>query len=668
MIKHVDGEFNSSLNLGTSLRSYVLTNGVTHALNDPFIGYFANCLCRSGEPIDTRQSLSISDFNPKSSDLIRGLPVEHVPFQQYRDFSKYSDPFSAFAVMVSGNGLDSRPDPNTPFGETQCTHVSSRGLVQRLHPMSDLQISVAQPQSFGVFAPRRVTSYRPWFRNIAISGSGHTLAFSPVWTGYPSGVSITYILEHLLEDLQAFGGEIVLKTKLLFPNSAWWVTGRASEFKFQTDERGMVRAIQYKIVADFGVTSTGLDTRLTGETNITLDPQFRVYRGALVPTGTRPLTANLDVSVKYVSAYATAESMSSTPPSQPMPSIAAVLHSQTINTLSTVTRGPSLETANPSSELYKLIREPRYEHLGGYKSRHHAIAADLHRLYLGSIRPTATLSTHDAIKKETEIIKANHLETLKEFGEVISLIPDVLSLIADFYATSRLNVGGNKISRVINMVGSILDLLSNATLLFSYGAAPTFQAALEFSEMIGPLISKIRAGLAGPRTLYGKFSWTFPDDPMGYPMRLVTRSKVRVRFDEETALFSALSTARYLGLLPTTGNLWDLIPWSFAIDSVTGVGNRLDVLDAHAQLLGIRFLYGLHSFTFSGDYPSDVLTRFGLNAPSWASGKSLPGFQYYVREFSLCVPSPRLSSRGYDFTPPHFMSWGNIGSLVYTRL
>lgn len=245
-------------------------------------------------------------------------------------------------------------------------------------------------------------------------------------------------------------------------------------------------------------------------------------------------------------------------------------------------------------------------------------------------------------------LTANHIENIAQLPQFRHLF-DSFKLVVLLYKRLR---EGNYLEAGI----TLLDLLSNAYLLYKYGLVPTIKDAIELVKKLGPIVEAIKSGQWYNTTVtgHGKFIYTIPNDGF-YPvsgMTAVARTKIRFRYSDST-IMSALLPAKALGVLPSLANLWDLQKGSFLVDWFTNIGSKLDLVDSQIWALALE-VEGSTS-TIELTYPlSD--TFLALDGVKPILSPRLVRFQRVVQP---TVPSMYPSR--YDFLPPSGITDWKVG-------
>lgn len=258
------------------------------------------------------------------------------------------------------------------------------------------------------------------------------------------------------------------------------------------------------------------------------------------------------------------------------------------------------------------------------------------------------ISTSNAVDAHLEKMKSNHLEALLEVGDFVKLVDLVVALKC---LRSRRH-----------LFKSLLSLLADAKLTYSFGIAPTISDAKDVAGRAQAFMHKYTTGdLYRWHTVHGVFKMDLPDSFRGefLGMRLVARSRVTVAVNPDSYLATLLPVDA-VGLLPTFSAIWDVIPFSFLVDWLLPVGDYLNDLDHQLMFLALEQQPSIHSIALEFNFPDDLLGAYGLKR----TGEEFSGYRYYDRFALAGLPTlgpTRLPIHGLARIP----DWGTAGSLLY---
>jgi hypothetical protein len=270
---------------------------------------------------------------------------------------------------------------------------------------------------------------------------------------------------------------------------------------------------------------------------------------------------------------------------------------------------------------------------------------------IGNALPLAFFSTQNALEKQFSYMKSNHVEALAELGSIF----DPLDLI-------RM---GKVLPEYVGKKGilliKILDLLTDAVLVYNLGIAPTYGDAKDVANKAGTFRNRVLSGQAlRAQTTNGKFTIPVPEElSAGYTdLVMVVRSKVRMKPIHDTLLTGILPLDA-LGLLPSFSTAWDLFPLSFVIDWLTNTGDSLDIVETTAKFMALQIEYCVHSFTIARQFTLDEEAEFAFNQV----GELGAGYRHYIRIVSRELPV--FSPTAYPVISPAVGNYSVAGSLLW---
>jgi len=274
-----------------------------------------------------------------------------------------------------------------------------------------------------------------------------------------------------------------------------------------------------------------------------------------------------------------------------------------------------------------------------------------------NLLPAVFYSASDAVMKHVSVLESNNLENFSQLSSTFELVPDVAKFI------SALSKGKN--GDLLGSGATLLDLWAENRLREDFGWNPTVSDITELSESYESIVRVFREqGIWGERTLNGVFHYEMPFNCYGTgAVHLMARSKVRVRFDH-SSLLATLIKGKSIGLIPSLGNLWDLVPFSFVADWAFNIGDRLRDIDAQAFMLMLPVHFAVHSLTLTTGLTDSQLQHLQLR-PYPAGSSEFPGLKFYFRIPSLRLPI--LADSYYDFRAARGpSSLATAGALAYT--
>lgn len=253
------------------------------------------------------------------------------------------------------------------------------------------------------------------------------------------------------------------------------------------------------------------------------------------------------------------------------------------------------------------------------------------------LRDASYLSTVNSVESMQRGTNSDILQTLAKLPDAASMIPKINEFI---HLCEEIHHKGFNIVTLKDLV----DLAASTNLQSNFQWQP-FQRFI--TEQLPEVVRGIVQGWT--RNPYvvgrGKFFYAFPDEFLGYPQaRLTARSKIVV----DTGINSVFATVLGLdglGILPKPSNLWDLIPLSFTINWITGVGANIRRAENGLFLLAFP-TYGVHSLTIEAGLQTKDTEYLKLSVDPMDPLR----FRWFYRDVSRFLPLP--TSGKYPFGLP----------------
>ena len=273
----------------------------------------------------------------------------------------------------------------------------------------------------------------------------------------------------------------------------------------------------------------------------------------------------------------------------------------------------------------------------------------------------SAIAAQDALDTGIASFGTNLIEPAAELGDLFGLMGtgEVIEMLPRLKGV-----------RGLNLLDKLLKVLSSATLVYSFGLAPTLGDATKISDGASAFRHRwLSGGNFSNVELRGKEVITIPPPFDGGfdGLRLTARVKLVGSFPPDSLLQYVLPL-RALGLYPDLSTLWAVIPFSFLVDSLFDVGETLNRVDSTRHLAALNIKYSVVSHLFEWDIPDDVLDEYGAVDESNAEGDVAykPHYRYYVRQpingFPQHLPSGLTTALLYEKPPP---SWEVSSSLIY---
>jgi hypothetical protein len=263
---------------------------------------------------------------------------------------------------------------------------------------------------------------------------------------------------------------------------------------------------------------------------------------------------------------------------------------------------------------------------------------------------SALFSTVDAYKQAEGYLGTNILQNLAKIPDIASAFPQIREGVSVMSRILRRDLS-------LSTLRELLDLATSTNLQANFQWRPFISV---FTEYIPLMISTFSTlGLPPSRTIgRGSFSKTLSNVLGRESVTVVARTKI-VMDSSPSGLLSAILAVDALGALPKVSNLWDLVPFSFAANWFTGIGESIRRAE-YSLLLATIPAYFVHSFKVTSPFTDRELSDLG--AASSSSQRAL--LSVYFRDVSLYCPLPRDSSFGFGI-PSELPPTGVLASLLY---
>lgn len=145
---------------------------------------------------------------------------------------------------------------------------------------------------------------------------------------------------------------------------------------------------------------------------------------------------------------------------------------------------------------------------------------------------------------------------------------------------------------------------------------------------------------------------------LGQQVPIYHTRRIHLAINEmDTGLDSLVEKARNIGVFPSLGNIWDLVPFSFVIDWFVDVGSVLERIDTHHRLFNLDIPYVIKS--------DKIETSVLIVDPKVGAGANL-SISRYNRQVTTEVPQPRIF--GDVVKPPTVQNhWIEGSALILSR-
>lgn len=266
----------------------------------------------------------------------------------------------------------------------------------------------------------------------------------------------------------------------------------------------------------------------------------------------------------------------------------------------------------------------------------------------------AFLSAQDALETHFGGLSGNYIETLSEANEILKPL-DLIKGIRVFL--SRNYRGG---------FFKFLLFLSDATLAYRFGIAPTISDAKDVQSNLVPFIRKLRDGnLFRPTTIYGErvfIGLDTLDEHFVVDVRI--RSKIRLSAYAD-GLLPYILPVDSLGLLPRLSRIWDTIPYTWLIDKAFDIGGAMALVENQAFQLIHHVDFSTHTIRVEYPFSSADCEEYHFGIAT--AGEALTGYRLFVR-YAIENGLPSLGPTTLPiFRPSSLPSWDVMGALLIRR-
>lgn len=250
--------------------------------------------------------------------------------------------------------------------------------------------------------------------------------------------------------------------------------------------------------------------------------------------------------------------------------------------------GPSLD----ASEFEGVIRGLGSEIRANNLTKMHKVA------------PLAAIAAGDALQSHVDITGVNLLENVVEWEQLFKLpcsmtqLRRVFNKLQQSDPTALLDIG---------------SVYANGVLWSEFGVQPLVDDVKSYIKHWNQIVNVLRGrGLWGVKTLYGSHRLSGVTEHFRVPVDIDIHCKAVVVF-EHNVLLTMILKLNAVGLMPRLANLWDCLPWSFAVDWFTNEGQRLNDVDWQGGLLLLPCKYTVSSVKLTHHIPNDVLPGYDVS-------------------------------------------------------
>lgn len=264
---------------------------------------------------------------------------------------------------------------------------------------------------------------------------------------------------------------------------------------------------------------------------------------------------------------------------------------------------------------------------------------------------TASLfSTVDAFQQAEGYLGTNILQNLAKIPDIAGMLPQI---------TEAIKIMGKIAKKDWSLLTlkEILALAASTNLQYNFQWKPSASVVQKY---IPEMISTFRMLGQVSKNAIGYGTFKAERENVLNRKQVIFRVRTKIVMDTSSSgLLSAILGVDALGLLPKYSNIWDLIPFSFAANWFTGVGENIRRAE-YSLLLATIPAYYVHTYAISSPLTSFELDKLDLSSIS----DEPASLKVFYRDVSLYTPSPRDSDLGFGI-PTKFPNLGVLGSLLY---
>lgn len=592
-----------------------------------------SCIRLDGMPVSSVYGKTGGIPGVPAEAKVYGLEPIRIPYDSHRDFKNYAN-----GVFWPLNGLNSAP---SSFEKSVIHTTAPEGIRQAGRELYHVKSKEA-------FAGTHVSWYEPndgptnrWPFFTTDDGSIGVNQYVANWASYfvPFGATWDRHMRDAESILDAIPGGPYLLDIPQFDLTAWRGQGSlgatprgARARRLEAPRRGF--HAEYKAIAVSGnyyLIST--DRRLTVEV---------VSVGTKEPVGFHPFGTRLHVSLRAVyedvsAFYYKNAGAGDDDPWLIVPGFESVPSYNVVEAAGTTTvvlsRAYNSDDGNENCRRLLQRVQDRVRSLGP------------------DIRPSSAISSADAMSKiNTE---SNYIEALAEVGTSLELVGGIATGANALTKLFELRVHDAR--SAWSFVWNLSQLLADVQLLYAFGIKPSIQDTINITREAERL-RKLALILQHRWFLRGRHDFEVMDGDT--PVTVTVRSKLcfpPVRADESLFIKRTDSS----GTLWTPSRIWNSQKYTFLVDYVAHIGQRMRVVELYVMQSLYNLRYGVHSFEHRLRIPSDE--EFSSD-----SGDDIE-VVVYVREVSVYVSDPSRSTK-FDFMPPAPPSIGVFLALIVKAL
>jgi hypothetical protein len=263
-----------------------------------------------------------------------------------------------------------------------------------------------------------------------------------------------------------------------------------------------------------------------------------------------------------------------------------------------------------------------------------------------------------ALEEDIASFGVNQLENLTGVKSLFGLV-DVVRLINDAYHL--------KFSKAGSVLARMLDILTDARLVYSYALSPTQRDIVAIRDGARHFRHRWLDGGQFQRTaIRGSETYSLANAGFGAfaEFASVTISVKVVGRYKQDAYLPYLLPMDAIGLLPRPSRIWAMIPFSFVFDNVFNVQKALEMAESIVCFPGVfETEYTIGSATFSWE-PDDLASFLADNQLGTGQGSAeyRSYMRFVIRQLPVIGPSRILASLLASRIPSDLTTYG---ALVY---
>jgi hypothetical protein len=263
---------------------------------------------------------------------------------------------------------------------------------------------------------------------------------------------------------------------------------------------------------------------------------------------------------------------------------------------------------------------------------------------------SSNFSCADALQALEGGVSNNILQSVVKLPNISSALPQIREAVGLLGHIAKKDLS-------LATLKDILDLASSTTLQASFQWRPMLEILMKHLPIIRDLSRDCSSGKKVTISR-GKWKYSFLEGELSRPAQLTARTKI-VLDESPRGLLAALLGIDAFGIMPKPSNIWDLLPFSFVVNWVTGVGNGIRRAEYSAVLLGMPAYY-IHSYEVKSAFKSEELENWSL------SSEPIDPLSMKVmfRDISLFAPLPRQTRFGFGL-PTSSPPLGVVLALLY---